>query len=734
MKPPLITGLAPALLALALHCAPAQAASPLAETFTQWRNDHWVSRSYKLSELGFLQPIVLANAVQQRELYLPVPPGLPLRDAALWLDGHYLQAEKGRTTLTVYTEDVPVAARALTEDHGIVQAQIGIDGLPRASGFVRVGLHWLSILTVPVCTDARVPGNSIHFETDTLFSYRFDASAVREINTAWGALPLRPLLLLAPGQPSAASYDSAWRMGEALLRADKPAQFIHLPAVGDTVQLPPQLDIPAALRAVPAFAALQPGTAHQIANAAEIGALLALGKRGPLGADVLIADAALTQALQAALDALGEQIKAADGAGFSIYQAWRQEMFSAARNVTPGDQLALGMMAGHPVIMVGENAGAKAAGLLDSRWRPLSQGKELTVSDVVPDPADGTVLLTKLSAIAGSTDVLVRTDRSVNFSVGALASNGALPRQVVLDLSVAPNSGGEPPIVAVFINDLLLGAQPLVADGHPQRMVINVPRYAVEIRNELRISFLRQSSKPRCPDDLTAYPVSILPSSHMVLSSDAPVGDFLHVASRLGRGGTLLVPVEWQAQAAQTLPRLAWIANVVGLVPGPTTKLHWVGAGEHAQPDTPFLALSPAVLDSKEVLQLRKDQLEVISSGRVLLNMSGVDRAAMLEVSTVHDQPGVIYRDLGATPPERGDAVHLTRGNVAVLNHIGLLGEFDTRDPTGSALAHADENKQPVWNTSMALWMILVGLIVLALVTAQVVRMRRARRNKAAGQ
>jgi hypothetical protein len=730
MKSPLLSGLAPALLALLLHCAPAQAAGPLTETFAQWRDDHWVSRSYKLSDLGILHPIVLANAVQQRELYLPVPPGLPLRDASLWLDGHYLQAEKGRTTLTLYTENDPVAARALTEDHGIIQAQIGIDGLPRNNGFVRVGLYWLSILAVPICTDARVPGNSISFEPDSLFSYRFDASAVREINTAWGALPLNPLLLLAPGQPSAASYDSAWRMGEALLRADKPAHFVHLPAVGDTVQLPPGLDIPAALRQVPAFAALQPG-AHQVASTAEIGALLALGKRGPLGADVLIADAALTQALQAALDALGEQIKTADGAAYATFQAWRQRMFSA-ENATPDDQLALGMMAGNPVIMVGENAGAKAAGLLDSHWRPLSQGKMLTVSDVVPDPADGTVLLAKLSAIAGSTDVQVRTDRSVNFSVGALASNGALPTQVVLDLSASPNSGGEPPIVAVFLNDLLLGAQPLVADGHPQRMVVDVPRYAVEVHNELRISFIRQSSKPRCPDDLTAYPVSILPTSHMVLGNDSTVDDFLRVASLLGNGGTLLVPAEWQEQATQTLPRLAWIANTVGVVPGPATKLQWVSAGQHAQPDTPFLALSSTVLDSKNVLQLRQGQLEVASSGRVLLNMSGIERAAMLEVNSVHDQPGVIYRDLGAPPPARGDKVHLTRGNVAVLNDGGLLSEFDSRDPTGSALAHTEENRQPVWNTSMALWMVLVALIVLVLITAQVVRVRRARRNKAA--
>ena len=163
MKPPLIAGLAPALLALALSCATAQAANPLADTFTQWRNDHWISRSYKLRELGFLQPIVLANITQQRELYLPVPPGLPLRDASLWLDGHYMLAEKGRTTLAVFTEDTPVAARALTDDYGVLRAQIGIDGLPRASGFVRVGLTWTSVLTVPVCTDGRVPGNSIHF-------------------------------------------------------------------------------------------------------------------------------------------------------------------------------------------------------------------------------------------------------------------------------------------------------------------------------------------------------------------------------------------------------------------------------------------------------------------------------------------------------------------------------------------------------------------------------------------
>jgi hypothetical protein len=727
MKSPFSSNWAPALLALTLCSACVQAASPLAEIFTQWRDDHWVSRSYRLADLGMLHPIVLANSAQQRELYLPVPPGLPLRDAWLWLDGHYLQAEKGRTTLTVFTDDYPVAARALTEDHGDVQEKIGIDGLPRPGGFVRVGLNWMSILAVPACTDARVPGNSISFEPDSQFSYRFDASVVREINTAWGALPLRPVLLLAPGQLGAGSYDSAWRVGEALLRASKPAQFVNLPAVGDTVQLP-ELDIPAALRGLPAFAALQPG-AHRMADAAEIGALLTLGKRGPLGADVLIADAALTKSLQAALDALDEEVKAADGSAAAAFQSWRQGMFSAG-DATPDNELVLGTMAGNPVVMVGENAGAKAADLLDSHWRSLAEGKALTISDIIPDPADGTVLLTKLSAIAGSTYVLVHTDRSVNFSVGALSGNGALPKQVVLDLSVAPNAGGEPPIVAIFLNDLLLGAQPLVADGRPQRMEVDVPRYAVAVNNELRISFLRQSSKPRCPDDLTAYPVSIMPTSHMLLGNDSPINDFLHIASRLAAGGALLAPVEWRVQATQSLPRLAWLANAVGMTPGPATRLQWVSAGQHVQPDMPFLALSPTLLESRDVLQLRKGQLEVLNSGQVLLNMAGIERAAMLEVNDVNQQPGVIYRDLGAGPPTFGEPFQMTRGNVAVVNDLGLLSEFDTKDPTGSVLAKTD-NPQPVWNKYMGLWIVLAGLIVLALITARVVQVRRAKQNKA---
>ncbi|MDR1968529.1 MAG: cellulose biosynthesis cyclic di-GMP-binding regulatory protein BcsB [Burkholderiaceae bacterium] len=726
MKVPFIPSLATALLALPL-CSPVQAASPLAETFTQWGNDPWVRRSFKLADLGFTHPVVLTGTVQQKDLYLPVPPGLPVRDASLWLNGHYLQAEKGRTTLTVSTDDFPVSARALTEEQGDMQTQIGIDGLPRPSGFVRIGLNWASILAVPVCTDTRAPGNSIRFEPDSRFSYRFNASAVHEANTAWGALPLRPLLLLPPGQLGAASYDSAWRIGEALLHADKPAQFVTLPAVGDTVQLPAELDIPAALRALPAFAALQPGE-HRIADKAEIGALLALGKRGPLGADVLIADAALTQALQAALDALGDQIKAADSAAFATFQSWRQKMFSAG-TATPGDQLALRMMAGNPVIAVGENAGPKVAGLLDSHWRPLAQGKALTVDDVVPDPTDGTVLLTKLSAIAGSTDVVVRTDRNVNFSMGALSGNGALPKQVVLDLSVAPNAGGEPPIVAVFLNDLLLGAQPLVANGHPQRMVVDVPRYAVTMHNELRVTFLRQSSKPRCLDDLTPYPVSVMPTSHILLGSDSSTSDFLHVATRLAAGGTLLVPTEWQARSAQSLPQLVLLANAVGVVPGPTTKLQWVSAGQHVQPNTPFLAISPALLDSKDVLQLRQGQLEEVNSGKVLLNLSGIERTATLEVNDVNHQPGVVYRNLGAEPPAPGESFQLTRGNVAVVNDVGLLTEFDTKDTTGSVLAHENDPQSP-WDKYMALWVVLVGLVIVALLVAKVVHMR-AKRNKA---
>lgn len=52
----------------------------------------------RLSDLGIDAPIILGSTDARRELYLPVPAGVPLTEATLNTDASYLNGEGGRNT------------------------------------------------------------------------------------------------------------------------------------------------------------------------------------------------------------------------------------------------------------------------------------------------------------------------------------------------------------------------------------------------------------------------------------------------------------------------------------------------------------------------------------------------------------------------------------------------------------------------------------------------------------
>src|SRR4029450_11809017 len=130
------------------------------------------------------------------------------------------------------------------------------------SGFVRLGLDWRTALGADwACTDGRPAGNVLRIEPSSRFTYRYDATAIRELPTASraapavrGALPAVPVILISSKTLSPEAYDSAWRLGLSLERAGKRSIIRALPSVGDVVDLD-GVQIPSALRRVPAFAA-----------------------------------------------------------------------------------------------------------------------------------------------------------------------------------------------------------------------------------------------------------------------------------------------------------------------------------------------------------------------------------------------------------------------------------------------------------------------------------------------
>jgi hypothetical protein len=723
----------PLALALLAAAAPAAAADTVAAQFGEWAGQTTVQRSMTLRDLGVAQPLVLSGQESQRELYLPVPAGVPTRDAQLQVQARYLRGHPGRSSSLLSIDGDPVAARAITDAQGDLDQSIGIDGFARPSGFVRFGVGWWSVVSEYECADQSAPANVLRLSPDSRFSYRFDGRAIDTVAKAWGALPATVRVLVDGRATSAASYDAAWRVGAALENGGKRVEVIALPAVGASVDLR-GLAIPASLAAIPAYAALADGSAsHRIGSPAEVGALLSLGDAGPIAADVAVLSDPLRAGVRVALDALGREVGAAGPEAAAAFAAWRKAGMAGYEQALGTASLQVTLVGGRPTVLVAPGAGAKVAGLLTEQWRAYALGRALRVGQALPVPTgDGVVLLDRLGGIAGSVDVVARADRSANFDLGALSGDGRLPSEVVIDVAAAPNAAGQGAVASIFFNDYLLGAKVLNGDGKPQRLLAKVPRFALAARNQVRISFRRQPARPYCHDPATAYPVSVLPSSHLRLADRGTGGDFVGAAAQLAGPYELFVPSAWLQDAPASLAKVIRLVGATGASPMQATLR--LGEGNAAiAPSGAYLSflLAPQGLARSEAM--RDGKLVVAGpGGQVLLDLAGLDRAALVEVVGSGATTGVIYRELGREGPQIAAPFRLTRGTLALLDARGEVQDFDGEDPSGARLAE-QADPQPLWQQHMVWLLVLVGVIVFMLLAARVTQVRRRRAAASSG-
>ena len=118
-----------------------------------------------------------------------------------------------------------------------------------------------------VCTDQTAIGNVLRLAPSTRLTYRYDANNIRDLRTAWSALPQTPTIVIGARHVDASSYDAAWRAAALMQRDGREVAIRTWPKAGETVELG-ALDVPDALRALPAFAALAAGGTHRLANEA----------------------------------------------------------------------------------------------------------------------------------------------------------------------------------------------------------------------------------------------------------------------------------------------------------------------------------------------------------------------------------------------------------------------------------------------------------------------------------
>ena len=708
--------------------APAEPPAPRSagEMFSRMASDAWVPRTITFKDLGFTDPVVLGYPDTIKEIYLPVPPGVNLANATLQLDASYVRADGGRTTLIYAIDGSPVMAKAFAAERGDASATLTIDGKPRPSGFVRLNIDWrTAVARENTCADARTPGNLVRIEPTSKFVFRFNGSEVRDLTSAWAAMPSTPTILIAGNQLSAEAYDTAWRVGVALERAGKRPVIKTLPQVGETVNMQ-GIAIPQQLKGIPGFAGLTENGPHKIKDAAEAGAVMALGAAGPVQADIVIADRGAAAAMAQPLEAIGGQIRASSPDADAAFQQWRTAAIDPWGKPVVSNEIRLANVLGRPTIVIAPDAGAKAAGLFTQIWQHAAAGPNLVVG-AAEEPGKGdraAVSLRYLGAKPASFDVLAKADWNATFDIGSVANDGRAPGTLVMDVAASPSAARTPPVVSVFMNDVLLGAKEMEAHGRRERIVAPIPRYALQTRNVVKVSFVRQLASDRCRETPEPYPVAVLASSHMLLDKIDPAADFTGLMAKFADGGTLFIPQSHLDNATTTLPRVIRLAASTGLSPV-KAKMQTVAQGAEPKIEGPYLAVD---VMPKDVAKNRSDKDRLFltgSSDKPVLDVKGLNRVGVIEVAGSGNDIGAVYRTLGSEPPPMDKPIQLSSGNVAIMGNTGLRGEVNTRDP---AAYEPVREAQPAFYERSYWW--LLPIVIVALFIGVLVFASRARRMK----
>ena len=688
-----------------------------------------LQRSIALADLGITAPVVLSGDTSQ-DFYLPVPKGLPLADASVAFDGRYLKGEPGAASVVLSIDGQPMTSQSVPDGDGPLQRNLSVSSRPRETGFVRLSVNWHSRTGTYRCEPDRSMANSVTITPQTRLTYRIDQKSVTSLDDAWGTLPGAPSLLVASKTLSQETFDSAWRIGVALERSGKRVVVRALPAVGDIVDTR-GVNVPAALAAVPAFAALRDNSAtHKLANDAELGALMAMNAPSVSG-DVAVADAALRARLSTAFDAVQGQL-ASDADAAEAFKTWRAQRAPLAGDALGAKQIRLLAMGSQSVIAVSGDAGAQAAGLFDDSLRRLLLSNNVTAPIAhTPDIADKQVV--RLSSLGGSSnsfDVLARGDWTVTFPLSAVASDGRMPGEISLYLAAAPGPATSKPVATEFWNGILLAAKQLDANGRPEQLKARVPGYVLGVNNTLRVSVQRQPYSANCDEIPQAYPVNVLPAASYIRPGKAePDGTFVGLLPLMAGNPQLIVPDRYLEDAPANIRRVIGIAAASGLSPS-RAELMVAAGGKSVKPGKPFVAMEVAVDGAKPTVSVTdRKRLEIGGKDAKWLDITGLQNLSTAEVVRASGEDGLLWYAIGTPRADIGEPFLLNRGNLAIIGPAGPVAWIDSSNPDASMPPGAGESAFYEWRRYVSWGVPAIAITLLVLLLILVLALRAGRRK-----
>ncbi len=381
-------------------------------------------------------------------------------------------------------------------------------------------------------------------------------------------------------------------------------------------------------------------------------------------------------------------------------------------------------IAGLPTLALGGTEPERAARLLDSPWRGAAAVPAVAVAEARA-PAS-TARLLPFSALRGSTapQQAAQASWSLDFSTRDLP-RGTRPEALEVEIRAAPDPAGGRAVATLLLNEVMLGAATLSADGHA-RLALPIPERLVGIDNRIGVVLHRASA---------SGPAQLMPDSAIRLGPATAAREFLALPPTYAEGVEVIIDAPGGELTAQALNPVLWALRAV-IPPAAPLSVTLVEPGTAPQPRGPFVAVTrEAPAGTTPALRFDAGRIALSDrEGRPLLALDGVQRviAAQLIPAGPGATPGLWVRLPTLMGPLPAAAPRLDRGDIALLDRQGVALAWSSRD--SAPLVRANYPDAPATTSIVLIWRpYVVGVLWLAGVALVGYAFARPRRDRRRG-
>ncbi|HEU0220151.1 MAG TPA: hypothetical protein VFQ98_05025 [Gallionella sp.] len=705
------------------------------------------TRVVALNDLGLTEPVALNDRDNNREqhFFFSVPQDVVLKDMRIDVRGVYLRAFTDDATLSFLVNGVPVSKLSLSGNEDEFSRPVKADdiaaspirgarpakeivlSIPLKNVELKKGfLDFAVVLSSRTGKDVRDTGGGNALSIDpkkTGLIYTFDAASVRDIRSLLGTLPFHPVILLPERVLSQAQYEAALRTALALSQTGLQPEFVTIPKVGDTVHTDGLL-VPDELKTMPLFsdfsAASEKHTSLKITRPEQIGAWLVLRALSPRGLAQIVFDSIrVRQYLREAISHvanLGLEKRLASWGRIAQLDQWLAQDASQKANIR------VSFLAGQPVLLLDGPNMAQGASLIGTMWREVANSRDELLDKALlltSDEQDKTHFYFPQSQSAKYVEK--SAEWTVPFKLSDLPQ-GKWPEEFEINLVASPMGDSVQPVVSVFLNDNLLSAGFLRADGQLERISARIPMYSIATNNYLKVQVRRRCDGSECSADMQSYPVQMLPSSYLGLVSRSEYQQFFMLPPALGHAGDVVLPVRYLEQSDQSLP---FVSAILSSLSAKTSgiNIHFSDKAGFSPKHT-FVTFEIPPSPVNGLVKSGNGQLTIRDAGgRVVFDGSGMGALATLQLVHAGGHAGVVVSSVSSQLLRFSEPLDISQGDFAVLDAKGVKLNLNLNDPENEM--QLDEQNRDIWFfiERHRSWLIALGLLLLVVAGVYVLRM-----------